>query len=265
MTDILQKICADTRKDVEKAKTLKPLDILHREALRAPPTREFVKALRLKNESNGIGFIAEIKKASPSSGLIRPCFYPADLARTFARAGAACLSIVTDENYFQGSNNDLVEARASCELPVLRNDLVLDVWQVAEARAMGADCIILILAALDDETAAHLYQAAVDYGMDVIIEACDREELQRALKLPARLISIPSRNRKTLKVNIMNAADVIGLTPLEKFVVGAGGITTIEEIAYLKKAGARGFIVGEALLKQDDVGMALHDLMKRLY
>jgi len=260
MSDILQKICADTRRHVENLKITTPFEIMHREALRMPPARGFVRALRDKAERDKVGFITEIKKASPSAGLIRPAFSPADLARAYADAGAACLSVLTDEAYFQGCNQDLIEARAACDLPVLRKDFMIDVWQVAEARTIGADCILLIMAALDDATAAELHTSADDYGMDVLIEVHDREELTRALKLPSRLIGVNSRNLKTLKIDLMNAAEIIRDVPLERFVVSESGISTSSNIAHMRKAGARGFLVGESLLKQPDVGTALRSL-----
>lgn len=262
MSDILQKICADTRRAVERAKIAKPFDIMHREALRAPPPRGFAHALRATSEREKFGFIAEIKKASPSAGLIRQTFSPARLAEAYAEAGAACLSVLTDAPYFQGCNDDLIEARAACRLPVLRKDFMLDVWQVAEARAIGADCILIIMAAIDDDTAAALYKAAADYGLDALIEVHDREELQRALKLPSRLIGINSRNLKTLKIDMANAAELIRAVPLERFAVSESGISTPEDIRRMTDAGARGFLVGESLLKQPDPGAALNALRR---
>ncbi|MDR3424909.1 MAG: indole-3-glycerol phosphate synthase TrpC [Alphaproteobacteria bacterium] len=257
MNDILEKICADKRAHVKAARLLKPLDILHREALRAPPPRGFAYALRVAAEHAGVSFIAEIKKASPSAGLIRPKFSPAQLAKAYADAGAACLSVLTDEPYFQGRNQDLIEARAACDLPVLRKDFMLDVWQVSEARAIGADCILLIMAALSDETAAELHQAATGYGMDVLIEVHDREELTRALKLPSRLIGVNSRNLKTLKINLHNAAELVRSIPPERLAVSESGIRARNDVLLMQAAGARSFLVGESLLKEEDVGAAL--------
>jgi indole-3-glycerol phosphate synthase len=260
MSDILEKICADTRIHVDKAKLQKPFEVMNREALRAPAPRGFARALRHRHEADGIGFITEIKKASPSAGLIRPTFSPAALARSYAEGGAACLSVLTDESYFQGRNEDLIEARAACDLPVLRKDFMLDVWQIAEARAMGADCILLIMAALDDTTAVDLHNAAMGYGMDVLIEVHNREELKRALLLPSRLIGVNSRNLKTLKIDLHAAAELIHSIPPERFAISESGINTAADVALIQKAGARGFLVGESLLKQDDVGAALQKL-----
>jgi indole-3-glycerol phosphate synthase len=257
MTDILEKICADKRAHVEKAKLLKPFAAIHKEALRGPPLRGFSRALRMAAESDGKAFICEIKKASPSAGLLRDDFSPATLARNYAEAGATCLSVLTDEPYFQGRNIDLVEARSACNLPVLRKDFILDVWQVAESRALGADCILLIMAALDDDTALELYNAAFGYGMDVLVEIHDREELSRALKLPAPLVGVNSRNLKTLKINLQAAAELIQSIPLERFAVSESGIQTPANVAMMQAAGARAFLVGESLLKHEDVKSAL--------
>jgi len=261
MSDILQKICADTRDHVKRAKLTKPFEMLHREALRMPAPRGFNRALRDKSDQGGVGFITEIKKASPSAGLIRPTFSPAALARSYAEAGAACLSVLTDQPYFQGRNEDLIEARAACNLPVLRKDFMLDVWQVAEARVIGADCILLIMAALDDATAVELHQAAVGYGMDVLVEVHDREELARALRLPSRLIGVNSRNLKTLKIDLHAAAELVRSVPLERFAISESGINKAEDVVRMREAGARGFLVGESLLKEPDVGAALTRLL----
>jgi indole-3-glycerol phosphate synthase len=211
-------------------------------------------------ERDGVGFIAEIKKASPSAGLIRPNFSPADLARAYEEAGAACLSVLTDEPYFQGRNEDLIEARAACALPVLRKDFMIDIWQIAESRAIGADCILLILAAIDDATASELYKAAFDYGMDVLTEVHDRDELARALKLSAPLIGVNSRNLKTLKTDLQETAELVRAVPTERFAVSESGIRTRDDVIRMKSAGARGFLIGESLLKQDDVNAALQKL-----
>ena len=260
MTDILERICNDKRQHVEAAKLSKPLEALHREALRMPPPRGFAAALRAKVEKTGVGFITEIKKASPSSGLIRQDFSPADLAQSYEEGGAACLSVLTDEPYFQGRNEDLIEAREACSLPVLRKDFMIDTWQVAEARAIGADCILLIIAALNDEAAAELHQAAAGYGMDVLIEVHNQEELTRALKLPSRLIGVNSRNLKTLKVDLPLASELLRAVPLERFAISESGIHSAEDVRLMQAAGARGFLVGESLLKQGDVGAALKRL-----
>ncbi len=260
MSDILQKICATKRAHIEAAKKLKPLDAMHQEALRAPPVRGFLDALRQQAGKEGFAFITEIKKASPSAGVIRPNFSPVALARAYAEGGAACLSVLTDEPYFQGKAADLMEARDSCSLPVLRKDFMLDVWQVAEARAMGADCILLIMAVLDDETALSLAKAAWSYDMDALVEVHDRNELERALKLSFPLIGVNSRNLKTLEIDLEEAAELLKTMPSDRFAVSESGMRTPQDIAQMRTAGARGFLVGEALLKQDDVQAALQKL-----
>lgn len=264
MNDLLKKICADKRAAVEAAKKDTPFEAMHKKALQAPPPRGFLSALRQKAEMEGAGFIAEIKKASPSAGLIRPDFSPAKLAKSYAEGGAACLSVLTDTPYFQGENAHLIEAGKACALPVLRKDFMLDVWQVAEARAIGADCILLIMAALDDQTAFDLHKAAADYGMDVLVEVHDREELDRALALPSPLIGVNSRNLKTLEIDLPAAAALIQSIPPERFAISESGIRTPQDIAFMQKAGARGFLVGETLLKQADVKNALENLKNEI-
>ena len=262
MSDILEKICADTRMQVEAAKFVKPWDVMHREALRAPQPRGFAAALRDKHDSDGVAFITEIKRASPSAGIIRKDFSPKALAKAYAEAGAACLSVLTDAPYFQGCNEDLIEARAACYLPVLRKDFMIDVWQIAESRAIGADCVLLIMAALDDERAAELHQAATDYGMDVLIEVHDAAELARALKLPSRLIGVNNRNLKTLKIDLQLGKELVRAIPPERFAVSESGIQSPADVAQMQSAGARGFLVGESLLKHEDIGAALRKLRR---
>jgi indole-3-glycerol phosphate synthase len=261
MSDILENICADKRAHVEAAKRLRPFDAVHKEALQAPPARGFSRALRAKADCCGVGFITEIKKASPSAGIIRHDFSPAAIARSYAEAGAACLSVLTDEPYFQGRNEDLVTARNACALPVLRKDFMLDVWQIAESRAIGADAVLLILAALSDETAGELFQAASDYGMDVLIEVHDNEELTRALKFPfAALIGVNSRNLKTMKTDLQSAYELMRAIPPERFAVSESGIRNAADVALMQRVGARGFLIGESLLKEADVGAALEKM-----
>ena len=260
MSDILQKICADTRLHVAKQKATRPFSQIHREALQRESPRDFARSLRRKSESDGFGLITEIKKASPSAGIIRENFSPADLARAYEQAGAACLSVLTDAPYFQGRNEDLIEARAACSLPVLRKDFMIDAWQIAESRTIGADCVLLIMAALDDETALELHNTATGYGMDVLIEVHDREELTRALKLPSRLIGVNSRNLKTMKTDLQNAAELVRMIPPERFAIAESGIHTPADIALMQGAGARGFLIGESLLKQEDIGAAIAKL-----
>jgi indole-3-glycerol phosphate synthase len=261
MTDILQKICADKLDHIRLLKAAKPFATLDREARQIPPPRGFTAALEEKIRRGGIGLITEIKKASPSAGIIRPNFSPAAIAQAYAAAGAACLSVLTDAPYFDGRNEDLIEARAACALPVLRKDFMLDVWQVAEARAIGADCILLIMAALDDAAAADLHAAACDYKMDVLIEVHNREELDRALRLPGGLLGINNRNLKTLHTDLAVTEELSKYIPAGRILVSESGIATHTDISRLRQSGAHCFLIGESLLKQGDVQAAIKKLV----
>ena len=260
MSDVLEKICAATRAHVDREKALTPFDVMQNAARDAKPVRPFVKALQAKRLNNDIGLITEIKKASPSAGIIRPNFSPIAIARAYEMAGAACLSVLTDIAFFQGRNADLVDARAACSLPVLRKDFMIDVWQVAEARAIGADCILLIMAALDDQTALELHKAATGYGMDVLIEVHDREEMKRALDLPYGLIGINNRNLKTLKTDLATTEELAPLVPKDRIMVCESGIGTAADIARMRKVNAHCFLIGESLLKQENVTAAVKAL-----
>ncbi len=260
MSDILAKILTDKRAHVERKKAEKPFEIIDEEARRVPPTRGFTKALRVKLAGGDVGLITEIKKASPSAGVIRPDFSPAKLAQAYEAGGAACLSVLTDKPYFQGRNEDLVEARASCTLPVLRKDFMVDVWQVAEARTLGADCILIIMAALSDGRAEDLYHAAIDYGMDVLVEVHDRIEFDRALRLPSGMIGINNRNLKTLKVDLQITEELVVLAPPDRLIVSESGLTTSADLARMQKIGVHCFLVGESLLRQPDVTTATLEL-----
>ncbi|MFA5040522.1 MAG: indole-3-glycerol phosphate synthase TrpC [Bdellovibrionales bacterium] len=260
MSSILENICADKRAQVKAAKRLKSFDSLHKEALAMPPTRGFLRMLRSATEQNGAAFIAEIKKASPSAGVIRKNFSPASLANDYFKAGATCLSVLTDAPYFKGRNEDLIEASQVCSLPVLRKDFMLDVWQIAESRIIGADCVLLIMAALSDTKASELCRAAMDYSMDVLIEVHDSKELARALALPSPLIGVNSRDLKTMTTDLKKAAELVRTIPPDRFIVSESGIRTKDDVAKMKSAGARGFLIGESLLEQHDVGEALQKL-----
>jgi indole-3-glycerol phosphate synthase len=261
MSDVLQRICADKRRAIETAKTARPASLLEREAAAAPPPRGFAAALERAVAAGRYGLIAEIKRASPSRGLIRADFDPASLARAYARGGASCLSVLTDAPYFQGRPEHLTSARGAVELPVLRKDFMLDPYQVLEARAMGADCILLILAALDDREARTLEQAASDWGMDVLIEVHDRAELDRAVRLSSRLVGINNRNLKTLKVDLAVTEELAAALPPGRRLVSESGLETPADLARMARAGAHCFLIGESLMRSTDVEAATRALL----
>ena len=261
MSDALTQICADKRVSLERAKAERPMAVLERAAADAPRPRGFVGALERRLAAGLYGLIAEIKKASPSAGLIRPVFDPPALARAYAEGGAACLSVLTEEDHFQGSLRDLAAARAVCDLPLLRKDFMLDPYQVVEARAGGADCILLILAALSDTAAHELETIAAGWGLDVLVEVHDREELRRALRLKARLIGINNRNLKTLKTDIATTEELARAVPGDRILVSESGLSRPEQLARMARAGARCFLIGEALMRQADVAAATRALL----
>jgi indole-3-glycerol phosphate synthase len=260
MPDVLEKICARTRADLPARKAATSEAALHARA-NADAPRGFAAALARKVEAGGHGLIAEMKRASPSGGLIRQDFSPAAIAGAYERGGAACLSVLTDGPFFQGSLSDLEQARSACALPVLRKDFMLDPWQVLEARAHGADCILLIMACLSDEDAASLESAAMDLGMDVLIEVHDADELGRALRLRSRLIGINNRNLKTLKTDIATTEQLAPLLPPGCALVSESGLATRADLDRMARAGARRFLIGESLLRQPDLEAATRALL----
>jgi indole-3-glycerol phosphate synthase len=261
-SDVLARICADTRATLARAKAATSVESLRYEiGMRANPPRGFGSALKETCARGGFGLIAEIKKASPSGGLIRPDFDPPALAKAYREGGATCLSVLTDRPHFQGSADHLIAAREAVDLPVLRKDFILDQWQVYESRAMGADCILLIMAALTDAEARGLEALARALDMDVLAEVHDPRELDRALGLQTPLIGINNRNLKTLSTDLAVTETLAPLVPPDRFLVAESGIRSHADLQRLAAVGVNCFLVGESLMRQQDVTAATRTLL----
>lgn len=257
MSDILDKIVAVKRQEVAAALARKPLAAMRADAESRVLTRDFVGAMRAKIVAGLPAVIAEVKKASPSKGVLRADFIPADIAQSYAEHGAACLSVLTDQPFFQGSVDYLKQARASCDLPVLRKDFMVDPYQVYEARAMGADCILLIAACLDDAQMQSLEALAMSLDMAVLVEVHDGAELQRALQLKTPLLGINNRNLKTFEVSLDTTLGLLKDVPAGHLLVTESGISTVADVQRMRAAGVQAFLVGEVFMRADEPGQAL--------
>jgi indole-3-glycerol phosphate synthase len=260
MTDILNRILARKVEEVAERRAQLPLAELTARIAELPGTRGFAAAIEAKIEAGLPAVIAEVKKASPSKGVIRAAFDPAAIARSYAAGGAACLSVLTDSDFFQGSEAFLQQARAACALPLLRKDFIIDPYQVHEARAIGADCILLIVAALDDDVLLQLSLLAAELELDVLCEVHDEEELERALALPVPLIGVNNRNLHSFETSLETSLTLQGLIEYDRILVAESGIHTPEDVARLRAGGIQAFLVGEAFMRAEDPGSELRRL-----
>jgi len=260
MSDILSTILARKVVELQERSARIPLRELSARCADLPPPRGFANALHAKIAQGRAAVIAEVKKASPSKGVIRPDFHPADIARSYERGGAACLSVLTDVDFFQGSDAYLQEARAACSLPVLRKDFVIDDYQVYEARVLGADCILLIVSALGDAALAELSGLAMDLGMDVLVEVHDIDELERALQVPVPLVGINNRNLRTFAVSLDTTLSMRGAVPADRLLVTESGIVTVQDVRHMRDHDVHAFLVGETFMRAEDPGAELAKL-----
>ncbi|MEX2488868.1 MAG: indole-3-glycerol phosphate synthase TrpC [Pseudomonadales bacterium] len=259
-TDILNRIVAEKWREIEARRTVLPLAELKALSSRAGSVRSFVGALRSRIAEKRPGVIAELKKASPSKGVIREQFDPAELARSYQAGGATCLSVLTDVNFFAGSDDNLSRAREASMLPVLRKDFIVDPYQVYEARAIGADCILLIVSILSASQMANLYQLASNLHMDVLVEVHDVDELEKALALSPAMIGINNRNLKTFEVDLNTSRDLAGLVPADTLIITESGIETQADVFTMQQYGVHGFLIGEAFMKAANPGDKLRQL-----
>lgn len=258
--DILKKILARKAEEVAERQQVISLADLQNRADSASPVRGFRQALDDKIAQGQAGVIAEVKKASPSKGVLREDFNPVEIAQSYERGGAACLSVLTDEDFFQGSDVYLQRARSACVLPVIRKDFLIDEYQVTEARAMGADCVLLIVAALDNGRLKALHEQALDLGMDVLVEVHDAEELERAIMIDARMIGVNNRNLRSFEVSLQTTLDLLPQMPVDTLVVTESGIHTREDVALMRENNVNAFLVGEAFMRAEEPGEKLQEL-----
>lgn len=257
---VLEEICARKAEHVEAQKTAQSLEDLKVKITEQPAPRGFIQ--RLKNVgAQGIALITEVKKASPSKGIIREDFDPAAIAKIYEDSGAACLSVLTDTPYFQGTDDDFIAARKAVSLPMIRKDFMINEYQIYESRVMGADCILLIMAALSDSKAKDLYDLSTELGMDVLVEIHDENELQRAIEMNPEMIGVNNRNLKTLDVNVQTSHDLLAQIPGHITKISESGLKDFETVSALQKSGYAGFLVGESLMREEDIAAALHRLI----
>jgi indole-3-glycerol phosphate synthase/phosphoserine phosphatase len=260
LNDVLQRILARKHEEVAARRAALPLADIAARAAAAPPVRGFAAAIEAKIAAGQAAVIAEVKKASPSQGVIRADFQPAEIARSYAAGGAACLSVLTDIDFFQGADDYLVQARDACALPVLRKDFIVDPWQVYEARALGADCVLLIVAALDDRQLVEIAELAMSIDLDVLVEVHDIDELERALQVPAPLLGINNRSLRSFEVSLDTTLELRSAVPRDRRLVTESGIHTSADVARMREAGVDAFLVGEAFMREPDPGTALRTL-----
>lgn len=258
--DVLKKIIARKYEEIEQAKAARPLSELRAKLAEASPARGFRQALQNKIDAGSPAVIAEIKKASPSKGVIRENFIPDEIARSYAGAGAACLSVLTDRDFFQGHDTFMQQAREACTLPVIRKDFMVEPYQIDESRVLGADCVLLIVSALSDDQLAELYGRSRELGMDVLVETHDEEELERALKLSPDLLGINNRNLRTFEVTLETTFRMLERVPSETLLVTESGILSREDVKSMRERDVNAFLVGEAFMREEDPGAHLKSL-----